>query len=495
MEKPLRLLPVISLIVAFALVPTLDAQLAVPESSPAASAQGVPGEGLVGHWQGSLRATPVIELRLVLEITESPDGGLAGQLVSVDQGNSRIPLTGVSERDGAVRIDAAGIGANFEGTLSPDGSELSGQWRQGGGERPLEFRRLAEAPSFGRRQDPVPPYPYAARDAMFENASAGIMLAGTFTRPEGDGPHPAVVLISGSGPQDRDEALMGHRPFLVLADHLTRRGIAVLRYDDRGVGRSTGDFRAATHDDFVSDALAAVAWLKDRPGIDPARIGLVGHSEGGVAAPLAAVKQPDDIAFMVLMAAPGVPMGELLTRQSTDIARAMGASPELLADSVESQRETLDLLRQDLEPADLETRLLALVQTQLARLTEEQRKAFGFNEAMVDAQVQMVMTPWFRHLLEYDPQTTLGQVTCPVLAINGGRDLQVAAEPNLDGIGAALAAGGNTDVTIRSFPELNHLFQTAVTGSPAEYGSIEETFNPEVLETISGWIRQHTGLD
>jgi pimeloyl-ACP methyl ester carboxylesterase len=457
--------------------------------------EGVAGKGFAGHWQGALKPSPVMELRLVLEIADAASGSPTGIMISVDQGGVRVPLTMLTDDNGAVRVEASGIRAVFEGVMNANGSEISGQWRQGGNALPLAFRRLASAPTFSRPQDPTRPFPYEEEEVTFANPQANITLAGTFTRPRGAGPHPAVVLIGGSGPQDRDEALMGHRPFLVLADHLTRQGIAVLRYDDRGVGRSTGSFRAATHDDFVADTLAAVNWLKTRSDIDPARIGLVGHSEGGLAAPLAAVKQPGDIAFLVLLAGPGVPMEDLLVRQSQDLARIMGVDRDFLEQNSASQRAMFALLKEDTDSATLEDPLRALVQQQVVALTDEERKALGYTDAMMESQIQMVLTPWFRQLLAYDPRPVLRQVKVPVLALNGEKDLQVAARPNLAGMQEALTAGGNTEVSTRELPGLNHLFQTATTGSVAEYGVIEETFNPAALEAISEWIRRRTGLE
>lgn len=191
--------------------------------------KGVSGKGLVGHWQGSLKPTPVMELRLVLEITNVHGGTLSGALISVDQGNARIPLTTLTEKEGVVHLETKSVGGTFDGKLSADGSEIVGEWKQGGGTLPLIFKRLDKAPNFSRPQEPKRPYPYEDEEVVFENNSANIKLAGTLTKPRGAGPYPAVVLISGSGPQDRDEAIMGHRPFLVVADHLTRQGIAVLR--------------------------------------------------------------------------------------------------------------------------------------------------------------------------------------------------------------------------------------------------------------------------
>lgn len=456
--------------------------------------KGVPGQGLAGDWQASLKPSPVVELRLVLEITNTPAGQPTGVIVSVDQGGTRIPVTALQEKDGVVRLETSSVGGTFDGKLSADGSEIAGEWRQGGGKAPLIFKRLDKAPNFSRPQDPKRPYPYDEEEVAFENPAANLKLAGTLTKPRGAGPHPAVVLISGSGPQDRDEAIMGHRPFLVLADHLTRQGIAVLRYDDRGVGKSTGIFATATHHDFVTDALAAVAWLKTRKDIDPKRLGLVGHSEGGIVAPLAAVKQPADIAFIVLLAGVGVPVDELLVRQGQDIARVMGADAETLRKSAESQRAVFALLKQGHDRPVMEQKLRELFRQQMAEVTDEQRQALGYTDTMIEGQLQTVLTPWFRELLAYDPRPALREVKCPVLAINGEKDLQVAAQDNLSAIREALHAGGNTRVTTREFPGLNHLFQTCTTGAVAEYGQIEETFNPVALVAVSDWIRQQTGF-
>jgi hypothetical protein len=465
---------------------TLERKPAPAALSGETPSRGAAGAGLAGHWQGSLKPSPIMELRLVLEITNN-GGVMSGVMVSVDQGGSRLPITAIKEQNGPVSIEVNSINGTFNGKLSADGSELDGTWMQGAGVLPLVFKRLAAAPSFNRLQDPKPPFPYDAVEVVFSNAHAGVQLAGTFTQPRGGGPYPAVVLISGSGPQDRDEAIMGHRPFLVLADHLTRRGIAVLRYDDRGVGRSTGNFVAATHPDFVADALAGVAWLKTRDGVDPKRIGLVGHSEGGLIAPLAAVQQPADIAFLVLLAGVGVPMEELLLRQGKDLARVMGADADSLRKNAETQIAIFKLLKQELERPALERQLRELFKRQMTELTDEQRKLLG-SEAAVEGQIQTLLTPWFRALLAYDPRPVLREVRCPVLALNGERDLQVAAKDNLDAIATALDAGGNRNVKTAELPGLNHLFQSCATGAVAEYGQIEETFSPIALELIAAWV-------
>jgi pimeloyl-ACP methyl ester carboxylesterase len=450
--------------------------------------RGVPGQGVVGYWQGAVKPVPALELRLGLEVTNRPSAGLGGVLISLDQGGVRIPITSLSETNAAVRFETASVGGRFSGKFNDDGSDLAGEWTQGGQAMPLTFMRLNRAPNLRRPQEPQRPFPYRDIEVSVSNAAAGIVLAGTLTVPPGPGPHPAVVLVTGSGPQDRDEAVMGHRPFLVLADHLSRAGIAVLRCDDRGVGGSSGQFAQATLTDFVADALAAVAFLRAHADIDPKRIGMVGHSEGGVIGPLAAT-QSTNIAFLVLLAGVGVPMEALLIRQGRDVARVMGAGEDSIAHNTEFQRRLFQIVRNEPDHPQAEKLLRAAIAEEMARMTETQRSALGLTDTTVDGQVRTLLSPWFRDLIRYDPRPALKQVRCPVLALNGEKDVQVAAAENLDAIRAALLAGGNTRVKTVALPGLNHLFQHCPTGAVAEYSTIEETISPDALRIISDWIR------
>lgn len=465
----------------------LERQTLAPAKSGATPSRGVPGRGLAGHWQGSLKAAPVIELRLTLEINHIASGKLEGVMISVDQGGVRIPISALAERDSDVHLEMQSIGGIFDGKFSADGSEIAGDWKQAGVTNPLVFKRLAAAPSFTRPQEPKPPFPYDTEAVVIENKAAGIKLAGTLTLPRGAGPHPAVVFLTGSGPQDRDEALMGHRPFFVLADHLTRAGIATLRCDDRGVGKSAGDFATATDTDFVEDALAQVAFLLTRKEIAPTKIGLIGHSEGGIVAPRAAVKS-SDVSFIVLLAGVGVPMEELLVRQARDIVLAMGAGELAATGNAGAQRELFRIIKEEKDKAKAEASIRRVLREQTSSLTDAQRKATGITEEMIETQVKMLLSPWFRELLAYDPYATLKAVWCPVLAINGEKDLQVAASENLPAISAALTAGGNRNFKTAALPGLNHLFQKCKTGAISEYGEIEETFNPAAMEMVAGWI-------
>ena len=448
---------------------------------------GIPGKGLPGHWLGALKLSPVIELRLALDLKTSASGRLSGAMTSLDQGNAQIPITTLTEEAGVVHFETKSVGGSFDGKLSADGAEMAGDWRQNGKTMPLVFKRVATTAKLERPQEPKSPFPYDAEEVLVQNAADRVKLAGTLTLPRTAGPHPAVVFITGSGPQDRDEALMGHRPFLVLADYLTRQGIATLRCDDRGTAKSTGDFSKATDSDFVKDTEAQVAYLLTRKEINPKRIGLVGHSEGGIVAPRVAAKS-GEVAFIVMLAGLGVPMDELLVRQGHDIALVMGASEEVIAKNAATQRATFEIVKTEQDPAAAEAAVRKLIREQLASLTAEQRQAVGLSDDMVDAQVKMVLTPWFRELIAYDPRPTLKAVKCPVLAINGEKDLQVAASENLPAIRAALAAGGNQNVKTVALPGLNHLFQTCQTGAISEYAQIEETFNPAAMKLVGDWI-------
>ena len=448
-------------------------------------------KGLAGFWQGVIKAGGV-ELRVVLNVAAKPDGGYTATLDSPDQGAKGIPVDEVAVKDSEVKLDLQKIKGSFEGKLSDDGKELAGTWTQAGADFPLTFKRLDKAPEYARPQDPKKPYPYAEEEVTFENKKAGVKFAGTLTLPKGKGPFPAAVMISGSGPHDRDEAIMGHRPFLVVADHLTRNGVAVLRCDDRGVGGSTGDKLAVTDEDLAADALAAVAFLKGRPEIDPKKIGLIGHSEGGVIAPMAAAKS-DDVAFLVLLAGPGLVGEEILYRQADLMAKAEKADDKKIAWQRTVQEKIFAVLKKEKDDKAVREQLDALFKEEVEKLSDDERKELEKHKGLAEFQTKLVRTPWFRFFLTYDPAPTLKRVKCPVLALNGERDLQVPAKADLEAIDQALKDGGNKDVTVKEMPKLNHLFQTCETGALSEYAKIDETFAPAALEEISGWIGKRFG--
>jgi len=445
-----------------------------------------------GIWQGKLKV-PGTELRIVFKISKNPDGTLTATLDSPDQGVTGIPVEEVIFEDNTLRLEVKSAGAVFEGKVSEDFLVIEGEWKQSGGVFPLTVKRVDKAIEILRPQVPKKPYPYTEEEVAYENKEAGITLAGTLTLPPGKGPSPAVLLISGSGPQDRNETIYNHHPFLVLADYLTRQGIAVLRVDDRGVGESTGDFSQATSVDFASDVLAGIEYLKTRKEINPEQIGLIGHSEGGLIAPMVAVKSPD-VAFIILMAGTGLTGEEILYLQGALISRAMGVSEEDIAKNRQFNEKIFSLIKEEKDKKTIEEKLRQMFMEDWAELNEEEKSRIGDPEVFLEAQLKSLLSPWLKFFLTYDPKPTLNKVKCPVLAINGEKDLQVPPKENLSAIEEALKVGGNQNYTIKELPGLNHLFQTAQTGLPAEYAKIEETISPVALKIISDWILEQTKL-
>lgn len=339
-----------------------------------------------------------------------------------------------------------------------------------------------------RPQEPRGAIAYQEEEVKYSNAAAGVTLAGTFTFPRTGKPSPAVLLIPGSGPIDRNETVFGHKPFLVLADHLTKQGFAVLRVDKRGIGQSTGNYEISTSEDFAADALTGVEYLKTRKEVDAKQIGLIGHSEGALIAPMVAV-QSDAIAFIILMAGPGVTGETILYTQEALISRTLGVSEEQIRHQLDFQKQVLSILinESDLEKAD--KLLREIVAKQLANLPKEEQQA---SVGVMDAQLKRCNSKWFRYFLTYDPITSLKRLKLPILVINGELDCQVPPKQNLSVIAKILEEAGNRNYRIIEFPKLNHFFQTCESGSILEYGKIEETIAPVVLDTLSGWIAETT---
>jgi fermentation-respiration switch protein FrsA (DUF1100 family) len=448
-------------------------------------------KGVEGLWQGPLKV-PGGELRVVFHVNKAADGKLTATMDSPDQSATGIAVDECAFSKGKLTLTAKAIGGGFEGTMKND-STIDGKWSQAGMSLPLTLKRIDKLEAVNRPQEPKPPYPYKEEEVTVENKTAGFTLAGTLTEPDSGGPFPAVVLITGSGPENRNEEVFSHKPFLVLSDYLTRQGIAVLRCDDRGVGKSGGDSHSATTADLATDALAAFQYLKNRKDIDTKHIGVLGHSEGGIIAPIVANEAPD-VAFVVLMAGPGVPGDSVLMLQSWLVAKAEGASDSTLKKSAIAQRALLNLAKSNLDSAALAAKLKPLLKEAMSHLSPADSQALSSadtsNQA-VEQQVKQVLTPWFHYFLNYDPRPALMKLKQPVLAINGDRDVQVAPKENLAAIEAALKAGGNKDYLVKELPGLNHLFQTATTGGVSEYAKIEETISPTALKVMADWILAH----
>lgn len=477
-----------SLLIAFVAL-SLAAGAAAGRGQEPAPGGGDAPASVEGVWQGMLRLEGG-ELRLIFILERAADGGLTGSINSPDQAMAGIPLSQVEVEGTGVRFAAAAIAGEFEGRLAEDGDSIAGVWRQSGLELPVRLTRTARAPATPQRpQEPPERVPYRVEEVAYDSLDQGVRLAGTLTVPAGEGPFPAVLLITGSGPQDRDETLLGHRPFAVLADHLTLNGIAVLRVDDRGVGESTGDFTAATSEDFADDAEAGFRWLRARPEVDRARVGLLGHSEGAIVAPLVAAREPA-VAFLVLLAAPAVPGEQILYRQGELILRAGGAGDEVVEASRTLQEALFRAVRDAADGAAAQAAARAVLLRRAKTLEGPEREQA---EAMFDLQAAEVASPWFRFFLRHDPAPVLAKVRCPVLAVWGEKDLQVPPDQNRPPLEAALAAGGNRSVAARVLPGLNHLLQPAMTGHPGEYGQIEETIDTVALQLIVFWIQDAVG--
>lgn len=435
--------------------------------------------GVDGTWRGTLQRDAT-RLHLVLHVATTARGTRA-TLDSPDVGAMGLGVDDLARTGDSVRFVVGAAQVTYDGIVH-DGTIIGTWTRLNQPPATVTFVRdsSARADALVRTQWPITAKGYSSTDVAFANpAAAGVTLAGTLTVPEGRGPFPAAILISGSGPQDRDETLFDHKPFAVLADYLSRHGIAVLRYDDRGFAKSTGNHMRATSADFASDARAAITFLRTRPDLDPRAIGIIGHSEGGLIGPMVAVADPR-VRFLVLLAGPGTTTTEVMRTQAREMAVAEGM-PAAQATRAQPLRDSLfALIRNSSPDSATATRELRdfLADGHLAALgvTTEQRAAL----------VAEYARPWWRYFLRHDPATTLARVRVPVLALNGARDRQVSAAANLPAIRAALAH--DRDVTIRELPDLNHLFQHATTGAASEYRTIAETFAPDAMAVVRDWI-------
>ena len=439
---------------------------------------------ITGSWNGALKI-PSGQINIIFNIGNE-DGNYQ---VAMD-----IPTQNVKGmKAGSATLDEKKVTVNFEmiksvyvGELSSD-STITGEWQQNGFKFPLVFSRNVSGNTGPKRpQTPQQPCPYSEKKVRFENRKAEVTLGGTLTIPHGNGSFPAVVLVSGSGPQNRDSELFGHKPFAVIADYLSRNGIAVLRYDDRGVGTSTGDFAKATTYDFAEDAAAALEYLRKEDKVRHSKVGLIGHSEGGLVGPIVASgkDRPD---FLVLLAAPGMEIDELMLEQIRLTSESSGASQEMLKLSDDTNRKVYALIKGG--PMTDSTRK-KIEEVYVAHLTALGKGTMDENTIRKQAQqlTEKTVSSWFVAFMNHKPKDYLAKITGSVLALNGSKDLQVPAKQNLEGMREILGKNKKVELTAQELPGLNHLFQTANTGSVSEYGEIEETFSPVALKIISDWI-------
>lgn len=440
----------------------------------------VAGHRVGGIWAGVLDAG-VAKLRIVFHIVQS-DTAMTATMDSPDQGARGIPVTSAQLEGDTLTLSVLSVVGQFKGVVEAGDTVVTGTWKQGGMMFPLVLRRSDTPIEVKRPQVPATPYPYREQNVSYPSLQPGIELAGTLTIPDGKGPYPAVILISGSGAQDRDETVFNHKPFLVLADYLTRRGMAVLRVDDRGVGGSGGTTMQSTMEDFAQDVLGGLRYLASRPEINDRAVGLIGHSEGGLVAPFVASRSAD-VAFIVLMAAPGLPGEEIVLMQAALIARQQGATEQQIEQSRTINRQIYDVVKTEPDSAARHRRLSEIL-TEARGQTHDSVGSF-------DSQIAVLTSPWFRYFLTYDPRPALRSVRCPALALIGEKDIQVPPKENLEAIAKAFAEGGNARAAVKELPGLNHLFQSAQTGAVSEYATIEETISPSALTTVGEWI-DHT---
>ena len=448
------------------------AQTPLPAEPPPTDSAGADAS-VAGTWDGTLQVGGTA-LRLVVHIQKT-GSGFSSTLDSPDQGAYDIPVAHTRVTGDSLRLDVTAVNGRYDGARHAP-NRIDGTWTQGGVSASLVLTPARDASGPNRPQTPEPPFPYGTEDLAFRNEADGLTLAGTFSRPSSDGPHPTVVLVSGSGAQTRDSEVARHKLFLVVADYLTRQGIAVFRYDERGVGASEGTFATATTADLARDAQAAVEAIAARD--DVRTVGLYGHSEGGWVAPMVDARS-DAVDFLVLMAPPSVPGDALITEQRARIVASQGAPPAYV-DSVRAQQARV-------------TRAAARApdSTAAARQIRRTLTAIGGAEAQITAQIRAMTTPWFRYFISNDPADALREVDVPVLALFAENDLQVIPEQNRPPLEAALNASDSPDVTVDTVPGMNHLFQPSDTGRISEYGQIETTMAPAVLERIAAWVQAH----
>ena len=442
----------------------------------------VSAQDISGTWHGKL-SIPTGSLTIVFHISQTAQGAYVTTLDSPDQGANGIKTQTTSFNDSTLIIQIPVIHASYKGKLNSDNT-INGTFTQG---MPLPLNlKKGEASRPKRPQEPQPPFPYRSEEVTVRNERDGINLAGTLTLPEKGTKFPAVVMVTGSGAQNRDEEIMGHKPFFVIADYLTRNGIAVLRCDDRGTAASQGTHATATNEDFATDTEAMVNYLRSRKEINAKKIGIIGHSAGGIIAFIVA-KKDLSIAFVVSLAGAGVRGDSLMLKQVELISKSQGMPDAVWQGMKPSIRNRYAILQQtDKTPEELQKELYADV---TKTMSPEQLKDLNTIQ-QISAQISSMTSPWYLHFMRYDPGQDLKKLKCPVLALNGEKDIQVDAAMNLAAIQERITGNGNKNVTVKAYPNLNHLFQTCEKGTLAEYGQLEETINPEVLKDIIEWIRK-----
>jgi len=440
-------------------------------------------QDIIGTWSGKTKRGDK-ELTFVFQIKKENNTYSSTMAVPTFRIDGIKPTTTTFE-DGKLVIDGSNVGMKYEGTYNAELQQFEGTYKEGTIVLSLNLKRgAAKIADSKRPQEPTKPYPYYEEEVVFENVEAKISLSGTLTLPSKKGKYPVAILISGSGAQDRDETFMGHKPFLVLSDYLTRQGIGVLRFDDRGHGKSTGDFGAATTEDFSKDVLSAVTYLKSRKDIDLKHIGLIGHSEGGIIAPLVA-NQTKDVSFIVLLASTGISGAELSVMQSKTL-RGFPVKDEVAYEK--DTRKAIAIVTSNKSTKEIKNELTAHYNAFLRPILTSLGAPEKNINAFITTQIKTSIKPWSRYFLQYNPADEFEKLQIPVLSLNGNKDTQVDAKINQAGIKNALIKGKNKDYKIVELENLNHFFQECETGKMNEYRKIDQTFSPVALKEISDWV-------
>ena len=426
-----------------------------------------------GYWKGQIDlGVQKVEMGFDIRAVES---GFSATLDVPAQGAFDIPVDKTVFQENHLNLTMSAMGATYSGMLKE--GRFEGEFTQRGMTFPLNLEKGAKVSKQVRPQDPQPPFDYRVEEVSFTNEKEGNTLTGTLTIPKGKGPFPAMVLVSGSGQQNRDEELMNHRPFWVIADYCARHGVAVLRYDDRGMGGSTGEVENATSLDFSYDAEAAFDFLRNQKRIDASRVGILGHSEGGIINFMVSARRPE-VAFLVSLAGPAVNGIEVLKEQQAAILRASGMSEEMIAFTRNSNKQLFDIVEASNDREEADSLMRQLV------------KGWGYNEELTEQTVSGMTMPWMYYFLKYDPTDAIVKTKCPAMLLNGSKDLQVLVTQNFPAYERIIADYGKTNLTLRELPDLNHLFQHCETGALEEYATIEETISPEVLEMIVEFVKE-----
>ncbi len=443
-----------------------------------------------GNWEGKLNVGP--GLRIIFHVTEDAAGNYTTTMDSPDQGATGLAVEKTEVKGDSLFLNIAVVGGKYAGKLS-DGKTLSGELHQGQHAMALNLVKTENTSAYNRPQTPKGPFSYKSEEVTYTNADNSISYGATITIPQGNGPFPAILLITGSGPQNRDEEIFEHKPFAVLADALTNDGFVVLRVDDRGTGKTTGSFMTATTEDFVQDARTSLQYLQNRKEVNTKKAGLLGHSEGGLIAEIIAASNKN-IDFIVLTGAPGIPIPQLMAEQNEQVLLKAGMSKELTTKYLGLYKDICHAVTTTSDREQAKKMIAETVKTwrshtdSLTVMATTGIHDEASEQKLIDRMTAEFTRPWTRQFLSYDPQSYIRKISCKVLAIGGEKDIQVVSAGNLAGIKAALEKSKSKSYEVKELPELNHLMQTCITCTIDEYKQLEETISPLAINTIKDWL-------